>query len=54
MHIDLFFFYALLGTRFPPLLILFSSTLRTALLMINGIDLDKNRPERMNVMEKEM
>lgn len=34
-------FYALLGTQFAPFLMFFSSTWRTALVMINGIDLDK-------------
>lgn len=46
-------FYALLGTQSPLFLMVFWSTLRTALVMIDGIDSDKNKPERMNVIEKE-
>lgn len=45
-------FLCFVGHTFSPVAyFFFSSTLRTALLMINGIDLDKNRPEKMNVME---
>lgn len=46
-------FYALLGTQSPLFLMVFWSTLQTALVMIDGIDSDKNKPERMNMIEKE-
>lgn len=47
-------FYALLDTHSPLFLMVFWSTLWAALVMIDGIDSDKNKAERMNVQEKEI
>lgn len=44
------YFYALLGRQFALSLVFFSSTWWTALVMINDIDLDKNRPSGRSLL----